>query len=253
MPQNGSVKLQMVEAVAHLTFEHPSANALPPELLDLLGEKINQITTDKSIKVVVFRSAGTRTFCAGALLDTLLTIKTIEKSIDFFSGFAKVINAMRKTPQPIVGVAQGKAVGGGVGLLAACDHVMAVEDASLRLSELRLGIGSFVIEPAVVRKMGRANYQKMLWTPQKWHDAQWGVHAGLYSDVFKTLDDLETALSAWIETITACDYEAIVANKSVCWGETQHWNELLFQRARLTGMLAMSKEVQQRLQKLKTK
>lgn len=251
MQKQGFVKYKIENTVATVVFHHPAGNALPSYLLDELKKTFEKISGQNTVKLIVLRSEGGRTFCAGAFLDTLLEIEHLDDSIAFFSGFAAVINAMKNCPQPIIGVAYGKAVGGGVGLLAACDMVFATENAALRLSELQIGIGAFVIAPVVIRKIGQTAYENMVWQPDKWHDVRWAKSVEFYTKVFVTVNDLENNVQNTIEKFSNYDTSAIYLNKKICWEGTEHWEKLLFERAKITGTLAMSEAVQKRLKLLK--
>lgn len=226
--------------VAYIQFYHPSHNSLPSELLRKLTEEINKASAKDEIRLIVIKSEGERTYCAGASFTELVSIEDAESGKDFFLGFANVINAIRKSSKLVISSLQGKAVGGGVGLASAMDYCLATKWASVRLSELAVGIGPFVIGPAVERKVGKSNFAKMALTPMTWYDAQWCKNNGLFQDVFETKDEMETHENELIEKLLSYNPLALEELKKVCWEGTDHWDELLDQRAAVSGNLILS-------------
>jgi methylglutaconyl-CoA hydratase len=226
--------------VATVEFYHPNHNSLPSTLLAELSDAFDTLGADSSVKCIVLRSAEHKTFCAGASFDELVEINDFESGKRFFGGFGRVINSMRKCPKIIIGRVHGKAVGGGVGLAAATDYCMASSWASVRLSELAVGFGPFVIGPAVERKIGTANFAKMSLTPTEWQTAAWATTQGLFQDHFDIPERMDAYLSNF--TATLCDYspEALLSLKRVFWAGTDHWDTLLDERAAISGQLALS-------------
>jgi len=216
-----------------------------------LVKELDRISEDSSVHTIILRSEGDRAFCAGASFDELVAVSTIEEGEIFFSGFANVINAMRKCKQIIIGRVQGKAVGGGVGLAAACDYVFASESASIRLSELTIGIAPFVIAPAVERKMGTAAITELSLSPTEWKTAYWAQERGLFSKVFDNLSELDKALDHFANDLASYHPQALEDWKKVLWEGTAHWDELLANRAAMTGKLAVSEFTKNALSKFK--
>lgn len=236
---NGYVKIDIQGSIARITFAHPAHNSLPTPLLQKLERSFHKLDQDEAVRVIVLQSAGDRTFCAGASFDELSAIKSGEKGQQFFLGFANVINAMRTCSKLIIGKVQGKAVGGGVGLAAATDYCLATKYASIRLSELAIGIGPFVIEPAVSRKIGpTATAELSIGTA--WKEAQWALQKGLYAEVLEDATQLETAVQILAERLADSNPEATLALKKVFWQGTDHWAELLPKRAAISGQLVLS-------------
>ena len=190
--QNGSLFTSIENGIATIEFGHPASNSFPSELLSRLTNELQKISDNNEVLVIVLKSEGNRVFCAGASFDELVAISNLEEGKAFFSGFADVINAMRTCKQLIVGRIQGKTVGGGVGLAAACDYVLATEKASIKLSEVTIGIGPFVIAPAVERKIGLAGFSELSLDATSWKTAYWAKEKGLFANVFETLDELDT-------------------------------------------------------------
>lgn len=222
-----------------IEFFHPSGNSLPGDLLARLAAAISNAEKEKP-HIILLRSAGDRTFCAGASFDELSSIETAEQGLRFFSGFAHVINAMRKSSKLVLTRVQGKAVGGGVGLIAASDHVVASRYASVRLSELAVGIGPFVIGPAVERKTGLSAFAKMSLTPDEWQTAEWAQQHDLLQEVFETHEQVDQYIEHLIAKWNSYSPEAMAELKRVFWQGTDHWDELLTQRAAISGRLVLS-------------
>ncbi len=236
---NGCIEIQIENSIATITFSHPASNSFPSELLQKLTAELNTISKNPSVNVVILQSEGP-TFCAGASFDELLSIKNLASGIKFFSGFADVINAMRKCSKIIIGKVQGKAVGGGVGLIAACDFAFAYQDAAVKLSEIAIGIGPFVIEPAVSRKIGKNAMAEMSLQPNIWQTADWGVAKGLYADIFDSIAEVNQATRHLAEKLASYNPEALTEMKKVFWEGTENWDKLLYERAAISGKLVLS-------------
>ena len=243
------VTLTVENNVGTIEFFHPSHNALPSNLLDKLVHVFNKADKDETIKVVVFKSGGDRTFCAGANFQELQQISNEEEGTDFFSGFANVINAMRKCSKIIIGRIQGKSVGGGVGLAAATDYCLASKYASVKLSELNIGIGPFVIEPAVSRKIGLNGFTQLTLNPDTFFDSTWATNKGLFQNVFESTEELDEAVTNLASKICSYNTEALQQLKSVLWKNTEDWDKLLIERAKLSGKLILSDQAKATLQK----
>ena len=226
--------------VGTITFAHPASNSLPGHLLRKLAESVSAAGTSDDIKVVVLRSAGDRAFCAGASFDELVAIQNEEEGLDFFSGFAMVINAIRSCPKFVVGRVQGKAVGGGVGLASAVDICYATSFASVKLSELAVGIGPFVVGPAVERKIGTSAMGMLAIDAKSWKDARWAAQQGMYTEVFDNASDMDDAIHTLTTDLASSNPEAMSELKRVLWEGTEHWNDLLLERAAVSGRLVLS-------------
>lgn len=236
----GFVHTTIQNTIATITFSHPASNSFPSNLLENLVIELNKASENKTVNIVVLQSEGTGAFCAGASFDELLSIDNLEEGKKFFSGFANVINAMRKCSKIIIGRIHGKAVGGGVGLAAACDYAMATTQSAIKLSEIAIGIGPFVIEPAVSRKIGTTAFTEMTLTPTEWKSASWAKEKGLYAHVFETHDELNLAVQATAQQLSTYSPEALAEMKKVFWQNTENWNTLLYERAAISGTLVLS-------------
>ncbi|MEQ8702359.1 MAG: enoyl-CoA hydratase/isomerase family protein [Phaeodactylibacter sp.] len=237
----GAVTMDIsAKGIARITFEHPASNSLPGRLLAQLAETITTAGKDPAVKVIILQSAGDRAFCGGASFDELIAIKDLDTGKRFFMGFANVINAMRKCPKFIIGRIQGKAVGGGVGLCSATDYCIASQWASVKLSELAIGIGPFVVGPAVERKVGKSAMTQMAINASEWRTAQWAKEKGLFAEVFDTVEQLDAYVSHLAEKLSTYSPEAMRQLKAVFWEEAQNWDELLETRAAVSGELVLS-------------
>ena len=247
---NCNIIVEIQNKIASVTFSHPASNSFPSDLLQRLTEELNALSVDNNVNVVILQSEG-KTFCAGASFDELLSITDFETGKKFFSGFANVINAMRKCSKIILGKIQGKAVGGGVGLASACDFAFAYQDASIKLSEIAIGIGPFVIEPAVSRKIGKTAMTQLTLQPNTWQTADWAVEKGLFTDVFDSYGDLDEAILAFAKKLASYNPEALAEMKKVFWEGTENWDNLLYERAAISGKLVLSEFTKNALNEFK--
>ena len=239
-PINGFLETEILNKIATITFGHPAGNSFPSALLTSLTSEITALGQDDKTVVIVLKSQGDGVFCGGASFDELLQIATLDQGTAFFSQFANVINAIRKCVKPVICRVQGKAVGGGVGLIAACDYAMATKNAAVKLSELAIGIGPFVIAPAVARKIGATALAEMCWAPHEWKDAQWSNQNGLFAQVFDSIETLDDAVLLFSQKLASYNPEAVTAMKKILWQETDHWDNLLYERAQISGKLVLS-------------
>lgn len=239
------------EGLAVVTFGHPVHNSLPSALLEQLAEHIQSAAADPATRLILLQSAGDRTFCAGASFDELLALTDEAAGRAFFSGFARVINAIRQSPRLIICRVQGKAVGGGVGLMAACDYCFASEHAAVKLSEISLNIGPFVIAPALKRKMGLSAFTMLSLNPTTFFDAHWAQQQGLVHSVQPTSIEMDQAIEQFCKPLLSKSQEALTALKRTLWHGTDHWEVLLHDLAATSGRLALSDEAQQSLRQFK--
>lgn len=237
---NGFIETIIDNKIATITFSHPASNSFPSNLLKDLTSELNSLSENDSVSVIIVKSSGNAAFCAGASFDELLLIANFDDGKLFFSGFANVINAMRTCKKIIIGRVQGKAVGGGVGLASACDYVFATNNASVKLSEIAIGIGPFVIEPVVSRKIGKTAMSQLTLAAHDWKSAQWAFENGMYSEIFTSIEDLDSALTVFASKLSSYNPEALQEMKKVFWGNTSHWDVLLYDRAAISGKLVLS-------------
>ncbi|MDX1672605.1 MAG: enoyl-CoA hydratase/isomerase family protein [Balneolaceae bacterium] len=240
MSQTGSINVEIKNNIGTITFHHPKGNSLPGGLLRKLAESILELGNNTNAHILILKSKGDGAFCAGASFDELMNISNFEEGKHFFMGFAEVLNAMRKCPKLIVIRVQGKAVGGGVGLAAGGDYTLAHESASVKLSELALGIGPFVVGPAVQRKIGPAAFSTLAIDAQHWYDAGWAEGKGLYAKVYDSHEALDRATDELTHQLANSSPDAMKELKKVFWRGTDHWDTLLEQRAEISGRLVLS-------------
>lgn len=238
--QQGHVETSIENGLASIEFFHPMSNSLPGKLLAKLANSITEAGKNDEVKVILLKSSGDRAFCAGASFDELTSIEDFETGKTFFSGFANVINAMRKCPKLIIGRVQGKAVGGGVGLASSVDYCFATKHAAVKLSELAVGIGPFVVGPAVERKLGLSGMSELAINATEWRDAQWAENRGLYNHTFETVAEMDEAIEKLVAKLRKSNPDAMESLKKVFWRGTDDWDTLLIERAELSGRMVLS-------------
>ena len=251
--QQGDVFISIHNKIATIEFYHPLSNSLPGKVLAKLAHTITEAGQNDEVSVIVLKSSGERAFCGGASFDELISIQDLNEGKVFFSGFANVINAMRKCPKLIIGRVQGKAVGGGVGLASSVDYCFATKFASVKLSELAVGIGPFVVGPAVERKASLSGMSAMAINASEFFDAQWAREKGIYTDVFDSVEEMDAAIQALAEKLASSNPEAMKELKTVFWSGTEHWDDLLVERAAISGTLVLSDFTRQAIEKFKSK
>jgi len=247
------VKTEFHNGVTTIEFFHPQSNSLPAKILEELAQKIHGAGNDEDTKVILLRSAGEKAFCAGASFDELAAIKTKEQGLEFFSGFAHVINAMRKCPQFIVARIHGKCVGGGVGIAAAADYSIATEAAEVKLSELAVGIGPFVVGPVIERKTGASAFSQLAIDAGMWRNADWARRKGIYSELHTSNEAMDESIRRLIETLVHSNPQAMAELKKIFWKGTEHWDQLLIERAAISGKLVVSSFTKQAIASFKKK
>src|SRR5690606_34571259 len=249
--ENGSLYTKIDKGIATIEFGHPASNSFPSVLLDRLEKEFRKLSDDDTVNLIILRSEGEKAFCAGASFDELVEIGDMQEGKVFFSGFANVINAMRECNKLIIGRVQGKAVGGGVGLAAACDYVMATDAAAIKLSEFSIGIGPFVIAPAVERKMGVAALTELTLAAHEWKNAYWAKEKGLYARVFESIKELDRGIDLFTEKLASYNPQAVYEMKKIVWKNADHWENLLPERAAISGELILSEFSRKALDKFK--
>lgn len=248
---SGSIFTYIDHYIATVTFSHPKSNSFPTELLQKLIDTFNRLSSDEDVKIIVLQSEGDKAFCAGASFDELLQIDDAESGQLFFSGFARLINAMRKCSKLIVGRVHGKSVGGGVGIAAACDYCFSTEASDIKLSELSIGLGPFVIAPVLERKMGIAALSELSLEAKSWKTAYWAQKKGLFNKVFENTRDMDEGIDILTHQLSQYNPEALFEMKKIFWEGTEHWDNLLQERAEISGKLVLSDFTKDALSKFK--
>jgi methylglutaconyl-CoA hydratase len=236
----GTVSSSINDGIATLRFFHPKGNSLPGALLTRLAEEVTALGKHPDVLVIVLRSDGTGPFCAGASFQELQAISTIAQGKQFFSGFAKLIIAMTRCPRFIIARVHGKAVGGGVGVCAAADYAYAVPQASVKLSELAVGIGPFVVGPVIERKVGLAAFSSLAVNATEWRSAEWAQAHGLFAELRESVEEMDEAVSELAGRLATSNPDAMARMKQIFWAGTEHWDKLLEERAEMSGTLVLS-------------
>ncbi|MBA2499002.1 MAG: enoyl-CoA hydratase/isomerase family protein [Chitinophagaceae bacterium] len=251
--KDGYVKTETHQGVTTIEFFHPQSNSLPAKILEELTVEIHSAGLNDGTKVIVLKSAGEKAFCAGASFEELMAIEDKEAGLQFFSGFAHVINAMRKCPKFIIGRIHGRCVGGGVGIAAAVDYAIAVETAEIKLSELVLGIGPFVVGPAVERKIGKSAFSQLAIDASMWRNADWARKKGLYAELHPTIEGMDESIFRLSNSLSHSSPKAMAQMKKMFWQGMEHWDEFLAERAAISGSLALSDFTKDAIVKFKEK
>ena len=251
--EEGSVNLNIKNGIGIIEFYHPKSNSLPANVLENLAQTIISSGKNKDIRVIILKSKGDRVFCAGASFQELSDISNTKQGKEFFMGFANVINAARECPKLIIGRVQGKAVGGGVGMACATDYCYATKYASVKLSELSIGIGPFVVGPAVERKAGLSAYSTLTINATKWFSAEWAKQKGIYSEVFETVEQMDHEISELASKLEKSNPQAMQKLKEVFWSDYKNWDQLLKKRAEFSGELILSNFTKEAISRFNTK
>ncbi|MFN6318236.1 MAG: enoyl-CoA hydratase/isomerase family protein [Bacteroidota bacterium] len=245
------VKSSVQHGLCSIEFFHPQSNSLPGALLQELAAAIRDAGKNTDCRLILLRSQGQKAFCAGASFDELSQLKNEQEGLQFFSGFAEVINAMRTCGKIIVGRIHGKCVGGGVGLAAAVDYALATEEAAVKLSELAVGIGPFVVGPAVERKIGLSAFSQLALDATGWRSANWAHERGLFAELYADTIGLDEGVNRLVTQLLNSSQEALRALKTVFWSGTDHWDQLLMERAAISGKLILSEASRKAIESFK--
>lgn len=245
------VKSSVQHGLCSIEFFHPQSNSLPGALLQELAAAIRDAGKNTDCRLILLRSQGQKAFCAGASFDELSQLKNEQEGLQFFSGFAEVINAMRTCGKIIIGRIHGKCVGGGVGLAAAVDYALATEEAAVKLSELAVGIGPFVVGPAVERKIGLSAFSQLALDATGWRSANWAHERGLFAELYADTIGLDEGINRLVTQLLNSSQEALRALKTVFWNGTDHWDQLLMERAAISGKLILSEASRKAIESFK--
>lgn len=251
--KEGYVKSELQNGIRTIEFFHQQSNSLPGKILKELASAIQSAGLDVETKVIILRSGGEKTFCAGASFDELVEIKNKEQGLQFFSGFAHVINTMRLCPKFIIGRIHSKCVGGGVGLAASVDYAIATEKAEIKLSELAMGIGPFVVGPPVERKLGTSAFTELSIDATMWRSAEWAKRNGLFAEIHSLVESMDESIIRLANILVQSSPEATKEMKKIFWKETEHWDQLLIERAAISGRLVLSEFTKNAIEKFKKK
>ncbi len=251
--KEGYIKTDHEHGIATIEFYHPQSNSLPGALLEGLAQAIHAEGINEHTKVIVLRSAGSGVFCSGASFNELAAIETEEAGVRFFSGFAKVINAMRKAPKFVIARVHGKCVGGGVGIAAAADYAIAVDGSDIKLSELTVGIGPFVVGPAVERKLGLSAFNQLAIDSHMWRNGDWARKKGLFAELHPNVESMDDSIFRLTSHLSTSSSDAMAQMKKTFWAGTEHWDELLKERSAISGRLILSAQSKAFIEKFKAR
>jgi methylglutaconyl-CoA hydratase len=250
--KEGYVNSHTEHGITTIEFFHPQSNSLPGKILDELAQEIHYAGTHDT-KVVILKSGGEGAFCAGASFDELIAVNNGKEGMDFFIGFANVINAMRKCPKLIIGRIHGKCVGGGVGLAAAVDYAIATKEVEVKLSELAIGMGPFVVGPAIERKIGKSAFSQLAIDATLWRNADWAKQKGLFAEVHQSVNNMDESVYRLANTLAHSNPEAMAEMKKMFWQGTENWDLLLRERAAISGRLILSDFTKKAIDTFKSK
>ncbi|MEP7278671.1 MAG: enoyl-CoA hydratase/isomerase family protein [Bacteroidota bacterium] len=239
--------------ISSIEFFHPQSNSLPGKMLNELAQEIHHAGLNADTKVIILRSGGDRAFCAGASFDELAAIENEKEGQAFFNGFARVINAMRTCGKLIIGRIQGKCVGGGVGIAASVDYAIATVAAEVKLSELSIGIGPFVVGPAVERKTGGAAFSYLAIDAGMWRSAEWAKRHSLFAEVHNSTENMDESIARLAHALAHANPEAMWEMKKIFWKGTEDWDHLLAERAAASGKLVVSRFIKEAIASFKSK
>lgn len=248
----GQVTSHTEHGITTIEFFHPQSNSLPAKLLEQITQEIH-FGCAHNTKVMILKSSGDGAFCAGASFDELASIKTEAEGHSFFMGFANLINAIRKCDKFVIGRIHGKCVGGGVGIAAACDYAIAMNTAEVKLSELSIGIGPFVVGPAVERKIGMSAYSQLAVDATLWRNAAWAKKKGLYAETHESIQNMDEAVYRLANTLAHSSPQAMAELKRIFWKGTEHWDKLLHERAQISGKLVLSEFTKRAIESFQAK
>jgi len=250
---NGYIETSLHQGILQLEFFQEQSNSMPSDMLEQLATEIHGAGNNDDVRVIILRSGGDKTFCSGASFEELSSLQNEADGLRFFSGFSKVINSLRAVPKLVIGRIQGKCVGGGVGLAAACDYAIATEQSSVKLSELAIGIGAFVIGPVVERRIGNAAFMQLCIDASNWRSAEWAHKKGLFAELHSDIASLNDSVEQLSSKLASYHPTAIKELKKIFWEGTENWDTLLLERASISGKLALSDFTRQAIQQFKNR
>ena len=202
--------------VATLTLSRPEIhNAFDDELIGLLSDTLHRLKDDASVRVIVLAGAG-RSFCAGADLNWMRSMVEYTEEANRLDSLrlAGLYEQIDSFPKPVVARVQGAAIGGGCGLVAVADIVVAGPRARFALSEVRLGLAPAVISPFVVRKIGTSRAREMFLTGRRIRPDE-ALRYGLIHDVVEDEAELDSAVGRWVDMLMLGGPNALAACKTL--------------------------------------
>src|SRR3954466_1801037 len=207
------LQVQISDGVARVTLNRPEVrNAFDEELIAQLTAWAESVKPGGAARVAVLAGAG-KMFCAGADLTWMskMGAYTREENVRDARAMARMFEALDRLPIPLIGRVHGAALGGGVGLAAVCDIVVAAEDAAFAFTEVKLGILPAVISPYAIAKIGRSAARELFLTGARFSAAR-AKEIGLVHAVADE-SDLDRVVAKYVNDLRSSAPEAVAAAK----------------------------------------
>ena len=223
-------RLETDRRVARITLDRPSVkNAFDDILIRELSDALGMIAKDDNVRVMVLTGAGD-VFSAGADLNWMKKVSqyTYEQNVQDALVFAKMLELLYRLPKPTIARVNGACMGGGVGLVSACDVAVSTHEAKYALREILLGIAPAAISPYVLRKIGETHAHDYFLTGRTF-DAERAQQIGLLNEVV-SITDLDAATDRWIHRFLKAGPKAVAVTKQlinrVSWSSLEDVQEL---------------------------
>ena len=200
-------------AIATVTLNRPQVhNAFDETLIADVTACFARLSEDAEVRAIVLRGAG-ESFCAGADLHWMgrMAGYSQEENRADADALQRMFDVIATCPKPTIARVQGGAIGGGVGLVAVCDVVIAAPEAKFALSEVRLGLVPAVIAPYVLQKIGMGAARALFVTGERFN-AEEALRIGLVQQVVAAIE-LDAAIQKKLEWILHAGPNAIAAAK----------------------------------------
>ena len=217
MKEFSTIKLSVNDkGLASITLSRPEKhNAMNRQMIDELKNAALHITTTKDIRLVLLRAEG-RTFCAGGDLNWMKEQekKSKEGKLVEAKALATMLGSMNSLPVPLISIVEGNAFGGGLGLIAVSDTVIALSNAKFGLTETRLGLIPATIGPFVIKKLGES-FGRNLFFSGKIFDTKTAYKTGLVHYYCESIEEIELFVNSEIDNIMKCAPGAIRKSKEL--------------------------------------
>jgi len=204
MPEYKTIQVSVENSVATVTLNRPEIrNAFNEVMLAELIEVFGRLRGDHEVRVVVLTGAG-KSFCAGADLVWMKRVisYSYDENLQDSNQISECMHRLYTLPQPTLARVNGAAIGGGMGLVSACDIVIASDKAVFSLSEVKLGLVPACISPYVLKRAGEARCREFFLTGERL-TADRALAAGLINRAVPH-DDLDRAVGELVEQLLTC-------------------------------------------------
>lgn len=208
------IELSTAAGVAHVRLARPDVrNAFNAEVIAELHRTFEELGADRGVRAVVLSGNG-KTFCGGADINWMRASLDLsrEENVADAQRMSDMFRAIDRCAKPVVGKIHGAALGGGAGLAAVCDIVIATEDAVFGFTEVKLGIIPAVISPFVLAKIGASHARALFLTGERFN-AKRAAHIGLVHEVVMNGDALEDAVQGALAELRSAGPAATAAAK----------------------------------------